>query len=91
MNKGELVGTIADKTGVTQSLANTILTAALEAIVEAVASGDKVVLVGFGNFESRNRKAKTARNPATGEPVEVPAHAVPAFKPGKQFKEEVQG
>lgn len=90
MNKGDLVTKITSKVDVSQSLANTVLTAALESIVEAVASGDKVSIAGFGNFEPRSRNAKTARNPATGESVEVPARTVPAFSAGKTFKDRVQ-
>ncbi len=89
MNKGELVEKIADKAIVTKKQADAVLTAALEAIVESVASGEKVTLVGFGSFESRERKAREGRNPKTNEKMDIPATTVPAFSAGKQFKEKV--
>jgi DNA-binding protein HU-beta len=89
MNKGELVDVVADKASVTKKQADAVLTAALEAIVEAVSSGDKVTLVGFGSFEPRVRKAREGRNPKTGDKMEIPATTVPAFSPGKLFKEKV--
>lgn len=58
----------------------------LASIAEALAAGEKVNLVGFGTFEVRERAARIARNPQTGEPVEVPATKVPAFKAGKGLK-----
>ena len=61
--------------------------ALFESIAEALASGDKVSLTGFGVFEVRERAARTARNPQTGEPIEVPASKAPAFKAGKGLKE----
>lgn len=87
MNKQELVKKIADSTNMTQKEAGIALEAALSAIVETVAAGDKVQLVGFGTFESRKRDARTGRNPRNGEPVEIAAGAVPSFKAGKAFKE----
>lgn len=89
MNKGELVDAIAEKTNVTKKQADAVLTAALETIVDAVSDGDKVTLVGFGSFEGRERKAREGRNPKTGEAMEIPATKVPAFAPGKLFKEKV--
>jgi DNA-binding protein HU-beta len=89
MNKGELVDVIAEKANVTKKQADAVLTAALDAIVEAVSSGDKVTLVGFGSFEPRERKAREGRNPKTGDKMEIPATKVPAFSPGKLFKEKV--
>jgi DNA-binding protein HU-beta len=89
MNKGELVDAISEKAHVTKKEADAILTAALETIVEAVSGGDKVTLVGFGSFESRDRKAREGRNPKTGEKMEIPATKVPAFSAGKLFKEKV--
>ncbi|MGB3203457.1 MAG: HU family DNA-binding protein, partial [Crinalium sp.] len=63
MNKGELVDKVAEKATVTKKQADAVLTAALESIMEAVSEGDKVTLVGFGSFESRERKAREGRNP----------------------------
>ncbi len=89
MNKGELIDAVASKASVTKKDADAVLTAALEAIMEAVASDDKVTLVGFGSFESRKRKAREGRNPKTGEKMEIPETTVPAFSAGKLFKEKV--
>jgi DNA-binding protein HU-beta len=89
MNKGELIDAIATKAGVTKKSADAALTATLEAIVEAVAAGDRVALVGFGSFEPRNRQAREGRNPRSGEMMKIPATKVPAFSPGKLFKEKV--
>jgi DNA-binding protein HU-beta len=89
MNKGELVDKVAEKATVTKKQADAVLTAALESIMEAVSEGDKVTLVGFGSFESRERKAREGRNPKTGEKMEIPATRVPAFSAGKLFKDKV--
>lgn len=89
MNKGELVDEIAKAADVTKKQADAVLSAALEAIMNAVASGDKVTLVGFGSFESRERKAREGRNPKTGAKMEIPETTVPAFSAGKSFKELV--
>jgi DNA-binding protein HU-beta len=89
MNKGELVDTVAAKASVTKKEADAVISAVLEAIMEAVASGDKVTLVGFGSFERRERKAREGRNPKTGEKMTIPETLVPAFSAGKLFKEKV--
>lgn len=89
MNKGELIDATAERSNVKKKEADAALTAALEVIMEAVANGDKVTLVGFGSFESRDRKAREGRNPKTGEKMNIPATKVPAFSPGKSFKEKV--
>lgn len=89
MNKGELVDAVASKADVTKKQADIVISAVVESIMEAVSSGDKVTLVGFGSFESRDRKAREGRNPKTGEKMEIPATRVPAFSAGKLFKERV--
>ena len=89
MNKGELVDVVAEKASVTKKQADAVLSAALEAIMEAVSDGDKVTLVGFGSFESRERKAREGRNPKTGDKMEIPATRVPAFSAGKLLKDRV--
>lgn len=87
MNKAELIQAIATKSQCTQKQAESVLNATLETIVETVASGDKVVLVGFGSFESRDRKEREGLNPKTKQKITIPATTVPAFTPGKGFKE----
>lgn len=91
MNKGELVDQISQTAGVTKKDADVILTAILDAIMESVAEGNKVTLVGFGTFEPRERQAREGRNPSTGQPIKIPATIVPAFSAGKLFKEKVVG
>ena len=89
MNKEELVNEIAGRAGVKKKDADTIVSAICECIIDAVADGNKVTLVGFGSFEPRDRKAREGRNPSTGEPMTIPETTVPAFSAGKQFKEKV--
>ncbi|MCG9890643.1 MAG: HU family DNA-binding protein [Thermosynechococcaceae cyanobacterium MS004] len=89
MNKGEFVDAVAEKANVTKKDADAILSATLDIIVESVASGDKVSLVGFGSFEKRDRAAREGRNPKTGESMTIAATTVPAFSAGKSFKEAV--
>lgn len=91
MNKGELIDQIAENTGVTKKQADATVTAAIETIMDAVSSDDKVTLVGFGSFEARDRKAREGHNPKTGEKMSIPASRVPVFKAGKLFKEQVNG
>ncbi|MFM7424986.1 MAG: HU family DNA-binding protein [Elainella sp.] len=89
MNKGELIDKVADKASVTKKQADAVLTAAIDAIMEAVSQGEKVTLVGFGLFEPRERKEREGRNPKTGEAMQIPATKVPAFSAGKLFKDKV--
>jgi DNA-binding protein HU-beta len=91
MNKGELVDAIALKADVTKKEADAVLSAFIETIVETVASGEKLTLVGFGAFEKRDRKAREGRNPKTGETMTIAATSVAAFSAGKSFKEKVAG
>ena len=89
MNKEELVDMIAAKARITKKQAGKILNALTDTIMETVASGDKVVLVGFGTFEPRDRKERKGMNPQTKQPITIPATKVPAFSAGKVFKEKV--
>ncbi|EAW36060.1 HU family DNA-binding protein [Lyngbya sp. PCC 8106] len=89
MNKEQLVQETAFKAGVTKKQADAIVSAICESIMDAVAEGEKVTLVGFGSFEARHRKAREGRNPSTGQPMTIPETTVPAFSAGKAFKEMV--
>ena len=89
MNKGELIEKVAEKASVTKKDADAVLSAAIDSIMEAVSSGDKVTLVGFGSFEPRQRAAREGRNPKTGDVLTIPATTVPGFAAGKMFKEKV--
>jgi len=90
MNKAELVTAIAEKTGMMKKDAENALNALTSSIEETLTNGDKVVLVGFGTFEIRNRVAKKGRNPQTGKEIEIPASKAPVFKAGKGLKDKVQ-
>lgn len=89
MNKNELIATIAEKSGLTKKDAGAALDVAVEAITEALKKDDKVQLVGFGSFWVKERKARTGKNPRTGESVKIPATKVPVFKAGKALKDAV--
>jgi DNA-binding protein HU-beta len=89
MNKNELISAVADAAELSKKDATAAVNATIDAISKAMAEGDKVQLIGFGTFETRERSAKTAKNPRTGETVEVPACKAPAFKAGKALKELV--
>ncbi|MBQ9150211.1 HU family DNA-binding protein [bacterium] len=89
MNKEELVQEIAKKAKVTQKEAAEVLNGLVETVQKTVAKGEKVTLVGFGTFESRQRAARTGRNPQTGKEIKIAAKKVPAFSAGKKFKELV--
>ena len=90
MNKAELISTIVANTDLNKKEADLALNAALDAIVEALKKGEKVQLVGFGTFAVKAKAASVARNPKTGEQIEVPAHKVPAFSAGKALKDAIQ-
>lgn len=89
MNKGELVDQVAQRTTATKKQVDAVITATIEAVMEAVSSGDKVTLVGFGTFEARKRQKREGRNPKTNEKMIIPETTVPAFSAGKLFKEKV--
>lgn len=74
-----------------QGSAEEAVKAVLDSIVDNVASGKKVQVVGFGTFESRARAARKGRNPSTGAEIDIPATVVPSFSAGKTFKEKVKG
>ncbi len=89
MNKTELIAEVANKAGLPRKDAEKALGAVVETITEAVVKGDKVQLVGFGSFETKQREARTGRNPKTKETIEIPATRVPVFKAGKALKDAV--
>lgn len=89
MNKVELVAAVSEKAGISKKDAEKAVSAVLDSIVESVASGDKVQLVGFGTFEVRARSERTGRNPRTKETIVIPASKQPVFKAGKSFKDTV--
>ena len=89
MNKKDLVNFVAEATDNTKKASAMMVDAVIEGIKSGITNDGKVGLVGFGTFKAVPRKARTARNPQTGEPVEVPARMVPAWKPSKLLKAKV--
>lgn len=89
MNKLELVSTMSEKTGLTKKDSEAALKAFIDTVQGALAEGEKVSLVGFGTFETRERAAREGRNPRTREVINIPACTVPVFKAGKEFKDKV--
>lgn len=90
MNKRELVETVSSKAEITKTEAAKVVDATLDAIIDGIVKEGKVVIPGFGTFEVRKKTARTARNPRTGEKIQIKAHKAPAFKPGKGMKEAVK-
>ena len=87
MNKTELIAAVAEKAGLSKKDTEKAVTAALDAITEALVKGDKVQLVGFGAFEVRERGERIGRNPQTKEEIKIPASKAPVFKAGKALKD----
>ena len=90
MNKTDLVNNIAKKSGLTKKDVESVLNGFLGEVTEALASGTKVQLIGFGTFERRDRSGRTGRNPQTGKAIKIPASKVPAFKAGNKLKDAVK-
>ena len=88
MNKVTLVAKIAEKSGLSKKQAELALGAFIDSVTEALKEGDKVQLMGFGTFEVKERAARTGRNPATGQTIEIPAGKTPSFKAGKALRDE---
>lgn len=90
MNKQALAEKIQDITGGTKSEAESCVNAIFDAITGSLKDGNDVSVAGFGVFSAKMRAARTARNPRTGEPIQVPAMRVPKFKAAKALKEAVR-
>ena len=91
MTKADIVRVLAEQVGLTRREAAEALTVVLDGVVEAIRSGDKVELRGFGSFRTLRRQARQGRNPRTGAQVDVAPKSVPLFKPGKQLRESLNG
>lgn len=89
VNKNDLIASVAEQAKLSRKDSERAVNAVVDTIQKALARGDKVSLVGFGTFEVRQRRARTGRNPQTGEPVRIPATRVPSFKAGKGLKEAI--
>jgi DNA-binding protein HU-beta len=91
MNKAELISAVAQQSGLTKKDSEAAIDALVSVIEETLAKQDKVVLVGFGTFETKNRAARKGRNPQTGKTITIPATKAPVFKAGKALKDRVNG
>ncbi|OFI46717.1 DNA-binding protein [Floricoccus tropicus] len=89
-NKQDLVAKVAEKAELTKKDAELAVNAVFSSVSEFLAEGEKVQLIGFGTFETRERAARTGRNPQTGKTLEIAATTVPAFKAGKALKDAVK-
>jgi DNA-binding protein HU-beta len=90
MNKTDLINSVSEQAQLSKKDASKAVDAVFEAITGTLQNGSKVQLIGFGNFEVRERAARKGRNPQTGEEIEISASKVPAFKPGKALKDAVK-
>lgn len=89
MNKTELIAAVAKETELKKVDADKAVNAVITTIQKALKEGEKVQLIGFGTFESKERPARTARNPRTGEEIKVKASKAPTFKASKAFKDQL--
>ena len=87
IGKNEMTSVIAEKTGFTQKQAAQFIDAFTETVTEKLAANEKVQLIGFGTFSTKKSETRQSRNPATGEPITIPAKNTPVFKPGKGLKD----
>ena len=89
MNRTELIAEVAERSGLTKKDAEKAVVALFDTVIDEVAAGNKVQIVGFGTFEQRIRKEREGISPRTKEKMIIPEAKVPAFKPGRSFKEAV--
>lgn len=90
MNKADIINKIADEIGTTKADAERAVEVIITAIEKSLKSGEEVSIAGLGIFSAKVRNARTARNPRTGEAIEVPAMRVPKFRPAKALKDAVK-
>ena len=91
MTKADIVEDIANKTGLTKKEVAEAVDGFLDCVSRGLAKGEHFEIRGFGTFKVRSRKSRMARNPRTGDPVEVPSRSVPVFKPSKHLRAKVAG
>ena len=89
MNKTELVAAVQEATQLKKKDAEAAVVAMVDIVKGTLKKGEKVQLIGFGTFEAKDRPARTARNPRTGEEIQVAASKAPVFKASKAFKDEL--
>lgn len=90
MNKADIINKVHEELGVTKADAERAVETMLSCIVDTLVAGQEVSIAGLGIFSAKMRKARTARNPRTGESIEVPAMRVPKFRPAKALKDAVK-
>ena len=90
MNKASSVDSVHEKLGGTKVQAEEVVDTIINSIVESLKKGDEVSIAGLGIFSAKQRAARTARNPRTGEPIQVPAMRVPKFRAAKALKDAVR-
>lgn len=90
MNKGELIEAVAKDVSISRALAGKALDSAIAAVAKALGRGERVTLPGFGTFSVSTRKARSGRNPRTGETIKIPAAKTAKFKPGSALKQAVK-
>lgn len=90
LNKTDLINAVAETSELSKKDASKAVDAVFEAITDSLKTGEKVQIIGFGNFEVRDRAARKGRNPQTGDEIEIPASKVPAFRAGKALKDAVK-
>lgn len=90
MTKAELIDHVSEKTELKKRDVAEVVDTLLESITSSLQKGEKVALIPFGSFETRHRKAREARNPKTGAKLQIAAHNVAAFKPGKELRDAVR-
>lgn len=90
MTKAEMVAKVASEAGITKSQAEKAVDGFVSAVSDALATGDKITLVGFGTFSVGERAQREGRNPRTGEKIKIPASKVVKFKAGKTLSEKVK-
>lgn len=91
MNKADLIAQVSAKVDLTKSKTNDVLEALLETVKEELANGGKVTLIGFGTFQTAERKERRGRNPKNGSEILIPAKTVAKFKPGTALQASVNG
>ena len=89
MNKAEFVNAMAEQTGLSKKDSEAAINAFVNIVSDELVKKEKVSLIGFGTFETRERAAREGRNPRTTEAIIIPASIAPVFKPGKELKEKV--
>lgn len=91
MNKADLISAVAQESGLTKKDSEAAIDALVSVVTETLTNDEKVVLVGFGTFETKNRAERKGRNPQTKQAITIPASKAPVFKAGKALKDRVNG